>query len=180
MEEWRTIPDLDGNYLASNEGRIKRISYVSISVMKNGHIRKSVLPEKILVGKKLSPKGYKRINLLGKVEFVHCLIALTFLGKKPKDMQVNHIDGNKLNNHINNLEYVTNQQNRDHAVKLNLHPNRTNGMGMPIEKCFIAFDMYNTERISQKKIGMRFGVCQQTIQKIFKQIRAGLITRQIP
>lgn len=50
---------------------------------------------------------------------VHRIVAKTFIGE-PDNKQVNHIDGNKLNNNINNLEYCSARDNLIHALNLGL------------------------------------------------------------
>lgn len=64
-------------------------------------------------------KGYSRVGLMleGKQKqvFVHRLVAEAFIKKIPKSMYVNHIDGNKSNNCLNNLEIVTHQENVQHS-----------------------------------------------------------------
>ena len=66
-------------------------------------------------------KGYLRVNICGKMMFVHRIVAEMYVPNPEKKEQVNHKDGNKLNNNADNLEWVTNQENRDHAVKHGLH-----------------------------------------------------------
>ena len=66
-------------------------------------------------------KGYKYIDLRNrnpvvKMPKIHKLVMLAFSKDKPLE-QVNHIDGNKSNNHISNLEYVSNEDNRKHAIE---------------------------------------------------------------
>lgn len=68
-------------------------------------------------------KGYCRVVLVAengkKAHFrVHRLVAEAFIPNPDNKPQVNHIDGNKLNNSITNLEWVTNQENYEHYVAL--------------------------------------------------------------
>lgn len=68
--------------------------------------------------------GYKVINLYEKGSSIrvllHRLVANTFIGEIPPKYTVNHIDGNKLNNNVNNLEIITFIENVHHAVRTGL------------------------------------------------------------
>ncbi len=96
FEIWKTNPEYP-NYEFSNLGRIKNINR-----------------KKCATGK-INNDGYREINIRNKdgrnktIGF-HNLIASTFLGNHP-GLTVNHIDCNKLNNKITNLEYVTREKN---------------------------------------------------------------------
>ena len=68
-----------------------------------------------------STDGYRRVKLSGQWRLVHHIVAEHFLGDRPSDLVVNHRDGNKLNNHPNNLEYVTIAENIKHAIAHGLH-----------------------------------------------------------
>jgi hypothetical protein len=52
---------------------------------------------------------------------VHTIVACTFIGVRPEGYCINHIDGNKLNNCVENLEYCTYSENSTHAYKNGLH-----------------------------------------------------------
>lgn len=104
IEEWRIIP-LFTNYQVSNFGNVK-----CVKGNKN----------KLLKGSK-NAKGYLRVNLydeFGKVKtrFIHNLVGELFLINLENKPQINHIDEDKENNHILNLEYVTNLENRRHGT----------------------------------------------------------------
>jgi len=64
--------------------------------------------------------GYLNVNLAGKGRLVHRLVAEAFLPDFLEKPQVNHIDGDKLNNHVSNLEMATAKENMRHAVKMGL------------------------------------------------------------
>lgn len=66
-------------------------------------------------------KGYLRVSIGGKLMFIHRLVAEKYVPNPDNKEQINHIDGNKLNNSVDNLEWCTNQENRNHAVKEKLH-----------------------------------------------------------
>lgn len=116
MEEiWKDIEGFEGLYQVSNLGRVKSLERVTIR--KDG--RKLPCREKIL---KANPKsdGYCQVQLWkdGKVVYrrVHVLVAEHFIGERPKKHDINHIDENKSNNAVFNLEYVSRKENINHAT----------------------------------------------------------------
>lgn len=103
MEIWRSISGFE-QYFISNTGQVKGIAV------------------KIL--KPSISKGYYNVHLykngIKKQITIHLLVATTFIGNKPLGLTINHKDGNKLNNNLSNLEYVTQKQNNAHAWALGL------------------------------------------------------------
>jgi len=114
MEIWKRIEGFD--YEVSNFGRVKSLR----REVWNGH-KLHILSERIL-----SPRGkrYKFVTLCGKdrnykKEYIHRLVAIAFLDNVKEE--VNHKDGNKFNNHIDNLEWNTRKENVVHAFNTGLN-----------------------------------------------------------
>jgi hypothetical protein len=170
MEEWRDIPGFEGFYQASSTGLIRRKTRFYNSTFKGKPVSRKI-KEKIFVPS-YSAKQYPRLSIVhqGKAKqfFVHYLVALAFLGERPVGYQVNHIDGDKSNNRPGNLEYVTNQENRDHAVAHGLHPMRSNGFAkISIEDAKKIRDLYRMGFL-QREIARVYQVCQQTISIVLR------------
>ena len=72
-------------------------------------------------GKYVKPQpngtGYLRVHIAGKMYFVHRLVAMTYIPNPDNLPQINHKDGNKHNNCVDNLEWVTNRDNSLHALR---------------------------------------------------------------
>jgi hypothetical protein len=82
----------------------------------------------------INNNGYLSIKLNNKNYSIHSLVAKFILGERPKDLCVNHIDGNKLNNRPSNLEYVTISENTKHSIREGMHIcNRPEQMGRYID-----------------------------------------------
>jgi hypothetical protein len=112
MEEiWKDIKGYEGLYKVSNLGNIKSLKY-------RHHNR-----EEILIGG-IKKTGYKQVILVKdnkvKYKLVHRIVAETFISNPNNKPQVNHIDGNKTNNNINNLEWCSQRENQKHAYKIGL------------------------------------------------------------
>lgn len=119
-EEWKDIEGYEGLYQISNLGFVKTLERKK----KVGHINTCIVPEKILNRNK-SRKGYLQVTLSknGKLDSyrISRLVAQHFIPNTENKPQVNHIDGNKDNNDITNLEWVTNDENISHAIKNGLY-----------------------------------------------------------
>lgn len=126
MEVWELIEGFGDKYYVSNFGNVK--SDGGTITLRNG----SKVKRKIqLLKQVISNWGYQRVTLqingYRKHERVHRLVAKAFVSNPDNKEQVNHIDGNKLNNHYTNLEWVTNSENQDHAFKTGLKQFDENG-----------------------------------------------------
>ena len=125
-EEWKIIEDTFGKYSVSNLGNVRiNEHYTEITPSKVNPSGKTKLYKEAPVKQYLNCSGYKIVYLQvakGKkiIRPVHRLVAQAFIPNSENKPQVNHIDGDKLNNHVDNLEWVTPQENMSHAVETGL------------------------------------------------------------
>jgi len=105
IEEWKQI---EGNetYLVSNLGKVKSPSGKILNGADEG-------------------RGYIRVCINYKLRRLHQLVAKAFIENPENKKEINHIDGNKKNNCINNLEWVTRKENMAHAFKTKLCVNKS-------------------------------------------------------
>lgn len=129
MEEiWKDVAGYEGLYQVSNLGRVKSLSKI-IQGIGRGFPRKT--KEKILTPCRTGT-GYYFVNLSNGticMRLIHRLVAECFLDNPENKSDVNHKDGNKLNNNVLNLEWATRSENITHAFATGLskpHHNQTN------------------------------------------------------
>lgn len=105
MEQWKVVKGFE-NYLVSSLGNVKTV---------NGKLKKVVYDSK-------NNYGYVELwkNNKGKKFRIHRLVAETFIPNTLGKEQVNHIDGDKKNNCVSNLEWVTPKENIRHAIENDL------------------------------------------------------------
>jgi|SRR5579883_186103 hypothetical protein len=152
-ELWRDIPGFP-DYYASTLGRIKS--------RPGGRRKGGILKPYAHPG-----TGYMQLNLyrdgVAYPRMIHFLVAITFLGPRPSRMEINHKNGDKHDNELDNLEYVTGIENRRHACRLGLchgRPKLTREM-VELIRC-----LYRTGAYTQRQLARQFQVRQQTISKI--------------
>lgn len=104
---WKPIPN-HPLYEVSTNGEIR-------SWNKNGH---GVRQSPVILACIPNPKGYRTVTLQGKSYTVHKIVAEAFLGACPSGMTVNHKNGIKHDNRVENLEYCTSQNNTLHSRRV--------------------------------------------------------------
>ena len=116
QEQWKPIQEFNGEYEVSNLGRVR-------SMKRYYGVVGRIMPQTI------QRTGYYAVtfhmNNKAYCRKVHRLVIEAFTPNPDNLPCINHIDGNKLNNHVSNLEWCTYQHNMQHAVSTGLtHPHR--------------------------------------------------------
>ena len=159
--EWAAIPSVDGVYDVTTDGRVRR-AQGGRGTRRTRKLRTHLSPRGYVVAK-LCIDGKQRTRT------VHSLVAETFIGPRPGGHEINHIDGNKTNNHVANLEYVTHSQNVIHAARLG-RGTRFDATGVAKIKRRIMNGARNAD------LARQFDVSPSTIS----QIRLGTTWRDVP
>ena len=121
MEIWKPIP-ANPNYEASSAGRIRSLGRKLRFVSKRGTESWRVSKTKVLAtDKKINNAGYRGVSLGGKISrFVHQCVWEAFNGPIPQGQTINHINGNKLDNRLSNLEMCSCKENNRKAWDMGL------------------------------------------------------------
>ena len=168
-EVWKDIPDYEGKYQASLLGNIRSFK----CAYRLGKRKVATLKQKS--NKRKNWDGcYKMVTLWNPVNhpnyfYVHRLIAMTFIGKCPKDYVVNHKDFDGTNNDVKNLEYVTRKQNHLYTVKHKRHAfgERNSHASLNEDKVREILNLRDYSEI--KKMAKKFKVTTKTIKNVIKR-----------
>lgn len=167
-EIWKDIEGYVGLYQVSNLGRIKSLAN------RSNHKDEVIL-------KPATVQGYKKVNLYknsnGKIYPVHRLVATAFISNEFNKEEVNHIDGNKNNNCVENLEWNTKKENQIHCVKtgLRIMPKGINSkLSKKVAKIDIQngkiIEIYNSYREAERMTGIAHSNIKRCVTGKYKQV----------
>lgn len=150
-EVWLKYPH-DERYFVSESGKIQ-----SFTKKSNG---------KILNTNSKNNSGYKCVTI-GKTIGLHRVVYETFLGEIKDGYVINHIDGNKNNNHYLNLELVTYKENSKHAFENNLNKKgSSHGQSKLLESDIPKIFSCRKEKMTHEAIAKKFNVNRKTISSV--------------
>jgi hypothetical protein len=161
-EIWVKIPDFE--YEVSNMGNIKSLPKKTVQIYKTGTRALRETKERIL-RKRFDTNGYSTCALYknGKTYYkkVHRLVAQAFLENPHSYEQVNHKNGIKSDNRVENLEWCNNSYNQRHAIKLGLRKNHSRGVDNNLHKL-------SEQDVRRIKMAKSLGIKTSELVKIFK------------
>lgn len=164
FEIWKDIVRYEGLYQISNFGRVKRI--ISASGTHSGRILSPFTDrQKYLVVTLCNTFGHRKF-------YVHRLVIEVFIGPYPEGHECRHLDGNRQNNRLHNLATGTHKDNVGDAIRHGTHTALNQyGCDNPLARLDTNHileirNLYENDKISQKDLAIRFGVCQATINQI--------------
>ncbi|PTK22497.1 NUMOD4 domain-containing protein [Staphylococcus hominis] len=170
-EEWKDVEGFP-NYMISNCGRL--YSKTHVTVFEDGRRRKF---EGQFIKIYKSKNGYSIARLshkgVKKTKYIHRLVANHFIEKNSGKNEINHKDGNKSNNKIENLEWCTSKENKVHGWQNKLYKPHNNMRGTKHGNCKMSEKqvleirkLYDEKKKTLKELSLLFNAPHSTIQKI--------------
>lgn len=181
QEAWKPVVGFEGIYEVSNLGDVRsvdRITYYPVNRRAKAFIKAT---SGKLLTKHTQPTGYIYVQLSnGRARrpkaLVHRLVAAAFLDNPNALPHVNHLDGIKSNNRVDNLEWCTASQNERHAHKTGLKQalrGASNGRAILSDDCVREIRKLLAEKVPQRTIANHFGIGQKTVSSIHRRATWG-------
>lgn len=172
QEIWKDIPNYEGLYQVSNLGNFKSfdriVKYNNVTVIRKGRLLKL----------RQNRDGYSytvfSVNSIRKTIKPHRIVAEVFLKNPFNKPCVNHKNGIKHDNRIENLEWVTYSENTIHAVSIGLKKGKKNGTShlckLTKKQVNKIKNMYSKGNISQFAISKQFNISQSQVSRICRGV----------
>ena len=170
-EEWKDIKDYEGYYQVSDLGKIRSVDRFVVhskngnKAFKKGKVFAVGFTNKALIVA-LSKNGIKKSFL------IYRIVAQQFIPNPENKPEVNHKDGNRLNNKVSNLEWMTRSENEKHAYDTGLYTSRKgidHPMSITNESDVIEMRKLYNEGVSKKQLATDFKMEYSNVCKIIKR-----------
>lgn len=159
-EDWKDVENYEGYYQISSLGRVRSVT--RLIIYKTG---KRFTYKSRILKQRTDKDGYLRITLNKECKLstmsMHRLVAIHFIPNPDNLLQVNHLDGDKTNNSISNLEWCNVYDNLKHSYREGLKKTKLNEQDVKDIK-----ELYKLGKHTQKQIGELYGVNKEHINGI--------------
>lgn len=167
-EIWKDIEDFEGLYQISNLGRVKALAkIVNYIDGRNRHYDEKILKPRM-------NKGYGGVHLHSPEKStemsVHRLVCIAFIPNPENKPCINHLDSDRNNNVVTNLEWATYKENTQHAIKVKrLHPNAPE-IDDALRNEII--NLYFNEKMSGTAIAKKFNIKHGMVYNIIYSLKS--------
>lgn len=171
IETWKDVKGFEGKYQISNYGNVRSVPRKVKGT--NGRIqnRKGVFKKS-----REDKDGYLTVNFYtekgNRPKKIHRLVAESFIPNKDHHKEVNHIDGDKTNNHVSNLEWTDRKGNIKHSVQsgLVLKGEKCPGAKLTNQQADEIRELYATKKYKQIEIAEMYGITDGQISRIVNNL----------
>lgn len=169
MEQWKEVVGHEGLYEVSDHGRIRRRGK-----SRNGYPDGRILEQNLAYS---VDNRYRRVLLCShgtnERQSVHALVATAFLGARPHGHEINHKNGDKRDNRVSNLEWVTRKENQRHSWdvlgRLVARGEQNGSSKLSVNQVRAIRKRYESGSVSQAKLAVQYGISQHQISRIVRR-----------
>jgi len=166
-KQWKPICGYENYYEISETGIVRSLER-KVPILKWTRTVKSKI-----IQPRINNRGYAEVRLskngIATTKFVHILSALAFVPNPENKPEVNHLDGNKLNNHYTNFEWTTHSENILHAYRTGLIKKKSTPV---IDIC--TGETYESIKEAAKAVHINYGTCRNYLNGNIKNNKTSL------
>lgn len=163
---WKVIPGYEGLYEVSNMGEVRSLDREHTC---NGKYTRKIKGKVLKTRKATQDRLYVDLYNYGEVkrQYIHTLVALTFIGERPDGLDVCHNNGNNQDNRAINLRYDTKGQNQIDIYR----QGGKHGLGkLNLDQVLEIRQLYSTGNYTHSKLAEIFKVSENTTQRVVKRV----------
>lgn len=163
-EVWKLVPEYNGAYRVSDRGRVQVCLIPGANIIGNAWRDKKLRKNK---------NGYILVNLtknrISTTFYVHALVARLFIGEPPLNYEIDHRDGDRANNTLSNLHYVTHAENQSNPHAVAKRKQRAKDSGAAVIQRAISGEIISTF-YSIRDAARKTGICRASISRVARGI----------